>query len=91
MAISYFAQIWHMSKVAMNRFDLGIADGNTHWVRRMLASPGPPSRISPPQHKTIGARTEAEAWARNSESELDRGVFASRVEAERTTLCGHLV
>ncbi len=40
----------------------------------------------PPQHKTFDSHAEAEAWARAVESEMDRGIFASRVEAERTTL-----
>ncbi len=40
----------------------------------------------PPQTKTLNTRTEAEAWARSIENEMDRGVFVSRAEAERTTL-----
>lgn len=32
------------------------------------------------------AKREAEAWARQIESEMDRGVFVSRVESEQTTL-----
>lgn len=40
----------------------------------------------PPQHKTFDTHAEAEAWARVVESEMDRGIFVSRVEAERTTL-----
>lgn len=40
----------------------------------------------PNQSKTWNTRKEAEAWARQIESEMDRGVFVSRVEAERTTL-----
>ena len=40
----------------------------------------------PPQHKTFDTHVQAEAWARVVESEMDRGIFASRVEAERTTL-----
>lgn len=38
------------------------------------------------QHKTFDTHAEAEAWARAVESEMDRGIFSSRVEAERTTL-----
>ena len=34
----------------------------------------------------IRLKTEAEAWARQIESEMDRGVFVSRAEAESTTL-----
>lgn len=40
----------------------------------------------PPQRKTFNTKSEAEAWAREIESEMDRGVFASRAEAESTTL-----
>lgn len=40
----------------------------------------------PAQVKTLPTRAEAEAWARQVESEIDRGVFVSRVEAEATSL-----
>ncbi len=40
----------------------------------------------PVQIKTFNMRAEAEAWARLMESEIDRGVFVSRAEAESTTL-----
>lgn len=40
----------------------------------------------PLQSKTWNTRKEAEAWARQIESEMDRGVFVSRAEVERTTL-----
>ncbi|AOK41833.1 site-specific integrase [Burkholderia vietnamiensis] len=40
----------------------------------------------PPQYRTFDTQAEAEAWARLYESEMDRGVFQSRTEAERTTL-----
>lgn len=40
----------------------------------------------PPQYRTFDSRSEAEAWARVLESEMDRSVFVSRAEAERTTL-----
>lgn len=40
----------------------------------------------PGQSRTWNTRKEAEAWARQIESEMDRGVFVSRVEAERATL-----
>ena len=40
----------------------------------------------PQQSKTFESRAEAEAWARALESEMDRGVFVSRSEAEQTTL-----
>ena len=38
------------------------------------------------QTRTFDTKTEAEAWARQIEGEIDRGVFVSRSEAERTTL-----
>lgn len=40
----------------------------------------------PKQSKTFETRVEAEAWAREIEGEMDRGVFVSRREAESTTL-----
>lgn len=40
----------------------------------------------PSQTKTFDTKAEAEAWARQLEGDMDRGVFFSRVEAERTTL-----
>jgi integrase len=38
------------------------------------------------QAEINSAKREAEAWARQIESEMDRGVFVSRVESEQTTL-----
>ena len=38
------------------------------------------------QYKTFDTKTQAEAWARQVEGEMDRGVFTSRAEAEATTL-----
>lgn len=38
------------------------------------------------QTKTLDTRAEAEAWARSIETEMDRGIFVSRAEAESTTL-----
>jgi len=40
----------------------------------------------PEVSKSFTTRKEAESWARNIESEMDRGVFVSRVEADNTTL-----
>jgi len=40
----------------------------------------------PTQCKTFFTRKEADAWARLIESEMDRGVFFSRAEAESTSL-----
>jgi Site-specific recombinase XerD len=40
----------------------------------------------PTQTATFDSRAEAEAWARDVEGEMDRGVFKPRREAERTTL-----
>lgn len=36
--------------------------------------------------KRFGRKAEAEIWARITESEMDRGVYIYRSEAERTTL-----
>lgn len=38
----------------------------------------------PAQRKTFETKADAQAWARMIESEIDRGIFVSRVEAERT-------
>ena len=40
----------------------------------------------PAQYKTFNNKTAAERWARLVESEMDKGVFVSRKEAESTTL-----
>ena len=40
----------------------------------------------PSQTKTFRAKRDAEAWARGIESEMDRGVWRDRSEAEGTTL-----
>ncbi|MHB8368324.1 MAG: tyrosine-type recombinase/integrase [Leptospirales bacterium] len=40
----------------------------------------------PPQTRTFDVRSEADAWARQVEGEMDRGLFVSRKEAENTTL-----
>lgn len=40
----------------------------------------------PPQSRTFPRKGDAEAWAREVESEIDRGIFVPREEAERTTL-----
>ena len=40
----------------------------------------------PVQRKTFDSRAEAETWAATVESEMARGVFVSRQEAEATTL-----
>lgn len=40
----------------------------------------------PPQTKTFRSRADAEKWGRMLESEIDRGVFIDRGEAESTTL-----
>lgn len=39
------------------------------------------------QSRTFTTKKEARSWAINIESEMVRGVFVSRVEAERTMLC----
>ena len=40
----------------------------------------------PQQTKTFISRRDAEVWARRTESEMDRGCFVDRAEAERNTL-----
>lgn len=40
----------------------------------------------PPQSRTFAAKADAEAWARDIEREMDRGIFLDRSEAEATTL-----
>ncbi len=40
----------------------------------------------PSQTRTLESKQNAEVWARMVESEMDRGVFVSRAEAEKTTL-----
>jgi hypothetical protein len=40
----------------------------------------------PVQTKTFNEKSEAQAWVRLIESEMDRGIFVSRTEAESTTL-----
>lgn len=40
----------------------------------------------PPQSKTFNTRADAELWAATIESEMGRGVFVDRSEAERNTL-----
>lgn len=40
----------------------------------------------PDQSKTFQRKSDAEAWARDVENQIDRGIFVSRVEAENTTL-----
>ena len=42
------------------------------------------------QYKTFDTKAEAEAWARQIEGEMDRGVFVSRAEAETTSLADAL-
>ncbi|MHB1494366.1 MAG: site-specific integrase [Acidithiobacillus sp.] len=54
--------------------------GNRQW-RAMIRRKGQPA-----QSKTFDTKTEAEQWARLIESEMDRGIFVSRTEAENTTL-----
>lgn len=44
----------------------------------------------PPQYRTFDTEPQAAAWARHIENEMDRGVFASRAAAERTTLADAL-
>jgi hypothetical protein len=36
--------------------------------------------------RTFNTKTEAEKWGRHTESEMDRGIYYDRTEAENTTL-----
>ena len=54
--------------------------GRTAWQAQIIR------RGHPRQYKTFDTKAEAEAWARQIEGEMDRGVFVSRAEAESTTL-----
>lgn len=40
----------------------------------------------PPQSKTFPTKKDAEAWARDIENKIDRGVFVDKAEAEATSL-----
>ena len=54
--------------------------GNSQW-RALIRRRG-----FPIQSKTFETKTDAQRWARQIESEMDRGVFISRGEADSTTL-----
>lgn len=54
--------------------------GNLQW-RVQIRRKGHPITC-----KTFETKADAEKWARQVESEMDRGVFVSREEAEGTTL-----
>lgn len=54
--------------------------GNLQWEAR-IRKKGIPTTC-----KTFETRADAEKWAREIESEMDRGVYISRSEAEQTTL-----
>lgn len=53
---------------------------------RALAGSGFRKRGYKPQFGSFTQKCEATAWARQLESEMDRGIFMSRQQAERTTL-----
>jgi len=54
--------------------------GNLQWEARIRRKGWPVTC------KTFETKSDAEAWAREIEGEMDRGVFVSRTEAENTTL-----
>ncbi|MHB1633656.1 site-specific integrase [Acidiferrobacter thiooxydans] len=54
--------------------------GDLQWRARVRR------RGYPVQTRTFTTKTKAEAWGRQVEGEMDRGVFVSRAEAESTTL-----
>ncbi len=45
----------------------------------------------PPQSKTFSSKSAAQSWARQLESEMDRGSFSDRTSAEQTTLLDALL
>ena len=47
-----------------------------------MGSANPSQGLSSPT-KTFGTKADAKAWLRMIESEIDRGIFVSRVEVER--------
>ena len=55
-------------------------DGGTAWQAQII-------RVGyPPQYRTFDSKAAASQWARDIESEMERGVFVSRAEAEATSL-----
>ena len=54
--------------------------GNLQWQARVRRNG------YPTQNRTFDTKNEAEIWARGIESEMDKGIFVSRKEAENTTL-----
>lgn len=56
-------------------------EGNLIGFRAAVRRKGHPSQV-----RTFRRRTEAEVWARDLESKMDRGVFQDLRESERTTL-----
>ena len=54
--------------------------GDLQWEARIR------KRGQPVQCKTFTTKAKAESWAKQIESEMDRGVFVSRAEAENTSL-----
>ncbi len=54
--------------------------GELQWEARVRR------RGYPAQSNTFTTKAQADAWVRQIESEMDRGIFVSRAEAERTTL-----
>ena len=65
---------WHRSFHARVRTENGV--WQAHGRRR-----GYPAQV-----RTFDTKAEVEEWAHSIESEIRRGVFVSRVEAEQTTL-----
>jgi hypothetical protein len=57
-----------------------LKDGEVSW-EALIRRKGQPF-----QRKSFDTRVEAEAWAFTVESEISKGVFVFRIEAENTTL-----
>jgi integrase len=57
-----------------------IRQRNGKWQARVIR------KGHPPQARTFSSKQDAERWARGVETEIDRGSYTSRTEADRTTL-----
>jgi integrase len=81
MAISdYLPQYCHTQKEQARKMASIRKRGQHQWEAQIRR------RGYPPQSKTFNTKAEAEAWAKTIESEMSRGVWLSRSEAEATTL-----
>ena len=72
--------VWSTAKVQVVKMATIQKRGDLQWRARVRR------RGYPVQTKTFTTKAKAEAWSKQIESEMDRGVFVSRAEAESTTL-----